>query len=159
LRNKRRSYVLLGTQSQVRKQFGGGALTFAGLVIETFLSGLIASVMMIVRSGAMAEIPLGHDAGWQVQRRDGGDVPGQESIFKFTWPTFFGVALTASAYMPCRYRYFFGWARAYRPPASHSNRATVIPANHPTRHFGSSNWMSASEDVPYSCLLVSEKLL
>ena len=63
------AYVLLGIQRRNRRQFGGGGLVLVGLVIETFLSGLIAPVMMIFQSGAIAEILLGRDAGWQVQRR------------------------------------------------------------------------------------------
>jgi membrane glycosyltransferase len=92
------AYVLLGTQRRNRKQFGGGALVFAGLVIETFLSGLIAPVMMIFQSGAIAEILLGRDSGWQVQRRDESEVPGKELLRQYAWPTFFGVAMAASAY-------------------------------------------------------------
>ena len=49
------AYVLLETQRRNRRQFGGGGLVLVGLVIETFLSGLIAPVMMIFQSGAIAE--------------------------------------------------------------------------------------------------------
>jgi len=92
------AYVLLGTQRRNRKQFGGGAIVFAGLVIETFLSGLIAPVMMIFQSMAIAEILLGRDAGWQVQRRDESEVSGKELMRQYAWPTFFGAAMAASAY-------------------------------------------------------------
>jgi membrane glycosyltransferase len=92
------AYLLLGTQRRNRRQFGGGARVFASLVIETFLSGLIAPVMMIFQSAAIAEIVLGRDAGWQVQRRDGGEMPAKELMRKYAWPTFFGVAMAASAY-------------------------------------------------------------
>src|SRR2546421_1713717 len=92
------AYVLLGTQRRNRKQFGGGALVFAGLVIESFLSGLISPVMMIFQSTAVGEILLGRDAGWQVQRRDDGELPRGELIRKYALPTFFGVAMAASAY-------------------------------------------------------------
>ncbi len=67
-------------------------------MIETFLSGLIAPVMMIFQSVAVAEILLGRDAGWQVQRRDDGEVPREELIRKYALPTLFGVAMAASAY-------------------------------------------------------------
>jgi membrane glycosyltransferase len=92
------AFVLLGTQKRNRKQFGGGALVFASLVIETFLSGLIAPVMMIFQSAAIAEILSGRDAGWQVQRREGGEVPAKELMRKYAWPTFFGAAMAGSAY-------------------------------------------------------------
>jgi len=92
------AYVLLGTQRRNRRQFGGGGLVLVGLVLETFLSGLIAPVMMIFQSGAIAEILLGRDAGWQVQRREGGEVPARELMRKYAWPTLIGLAMAASAY-------------------------------------------------------------
>src|SRR5438105_15330512 len=92
------AYVLLATQTLNRKKFGGALLVFAGLLIETLLSGLIAPVMMIFQSTAVGEILLGRDAGWQVQRRDDGEVPRGELIRKYALPTFFGVAMAASAY-------------------------------------------------------------
>jgi membrane glycosyltransferase len=92
------AYVLLETQTRTRKQFGGGLLVFAGVVIETFLSGLIAPVMMIFQSTAVGEILLGRDAGWQVQRRDDGKWPVGALIRKYAAPTLFGVGMAASAY-------------------------------------------------------------
>ena len=92
------AYVLLVTQSRRRKLFGGGMLAFAGLVIETLLSGLIAPVMMIFQSAAVSEILLGRDAGWQVQRRDDGELPNGELIRKYALPTLFGIAMAGSAY-------------------------------------------------------------
>jgi membrane glycosyltransferase len=92
------AYVLLLTQSSNRAKFGGGLLVFAGILIETFLSGLIAPVMMIFQSSAVAEILLGRDAGWQVQRRDDGAVSRREIIRKYSVPTLFGISMAISAY-------------------------------------------------------------
>jgi membrane glycosyltransferase len=92
------AYVLLETQVRTRRQFGGGLLVFAGVVIETFLSGLIAPVMMIFQSSAVGEILLGRDAGWQVQRRDDGKWPIGDLIRKYAAPTLFGVGMAASAF-------------------------------------------------------------
>ncbi|HEY0423520.1 MAG TPA: glucans biosynthesis glucosyltransferase MdoH, partial [Rhodopila sp.] len=92
------AYVLLLTQARTRRQFGGGLTVFAGVVIETFLSGLIAPVMMIFQSTAVGEILLGRDAGWQVQRRDDGKWPVRELIRKYAAPTLFGAAMAVSAY-------------------------------------------------------------
>src|SRR3979411_1597939 len=92
------AYILLCTRTKIRKQFGGGFLVFAGLVFETLLSGLIAPVMMVFQSPAVGEILLGRDAGWQVQRRDDGELPARELLRKYALPTFFGVAMAASAY-------------------------------------------------------------
>jgi membrane glycosyltransferase len=92
------AYVLLETQTGNRKQFGGGLLVFVGVMIETFLSGLIAPVMMIFQSSAVGEILLGRDAGWQVQRRDNGEWPTSDLIRKYAVPTLFGVGMAASAF-------------------------------------------------------------
>jgi membrane glycosyltransferase len=92
------AYILLLTQADNRKQFGGGLIAFFGILIETFLSGLIAPVMMIFQSSAVAEILLGRDAGWQVQRRDDGGVPRGETIRKYALPTLFGILMAISAY-------------------------------------------------------------
>ncbi|HKO70311.1 MAG TPA: glucans biosynthesis glucosyltransferase MdoH [Bradyrhizobium sp.] len=90
--------IVLATQTPIRKKFGGALLVFVGLVIETLLSGLIAPVMMIFQSTAVGEILLGRDAGWQVQRRDDGQLPSGELIRKYALPTVFGVVMAASAY-------------------------------------------------------------
>jgi membrane glycosyltransferase len=91
-------YILLATQTRNRKQFGGGLVVFMGLLIETFLSGLIAPVMMIFQSSAVGEILLGRDAGWQVQRRDDGEWPRAELLRKYAWPTLFGIGMAGSAF-------------------------------------------------------------
>jgi membrane glycosyltransferase len=92
------AYMLLLTQRESRKQFGGALRALVGILIETLLSGLIAPVMMIFQSVAVGEILLGRDAGWQVQRRDDGEVSRAEIIRKYALPTFIGVAMAVSAY-------------------------------------------------------------
>ncbi|HEY8335645.1 MAG TPA: glucans biosynthesis glucosyltransferase MdoH [Tardiphaga sp.] len=92
------AYVLLLTQGENRRHFGGGFLVLFGIVLETLLSGLIAPVMMIFQSSAVGEIMLGRDAGWQVQRRDDGGVPFREVVSKYAVPTLFGVLMAISAY-------------------------------------------------------------
>jgi membrane glycosyltransferase len=92
------AYILLLTQTESRKQFGGGLRALIGILIETLLSGLIAPVMMIFQSVAVGEILLGRDAGWQVQRRNDGEVPRREIIRKYALPTFIGVVMAVSGY-------------------------------------------------------------
>jgi membrane glycosyltransferase len=92
------AYVLLLTHWQTRKQFGGGFLVLVGILVETLLSGLTAPVMMIFQSSAVGEILLGHDAGWQVQRREDGEVSRHETIRKYLVPTLFGIAMAVGAY-------------------------------------------------------------
>jgi membrane glycosyltransferase len=90
--------ILVEIQPRIRRQFGGGLLVLAGLVVETLLSGLIAPVMMIFQSTAVGEILLGRDSGWQVQRRDEGELPAAELVRKYTLPTLFGIVMAAVAY-------------------------------------------------------------
>jgi membrane glycosyltransferase len=92
------AYVLLLTHWQTRKQFGGGFLVLVGILVETLLSGLTAPVMMIFQSSAVGEILLGRDAGWQVQRREDGEVSRHDTIHKYLVPTLFGIAMAVSAY-------------------------------------------------------------
>jgi membrane glycosyltransferase len=92
------AFLLLLTQRRNRREFGGGLRTLIGIAVETFLSALIAPVMMVFQSTAVGEILLGHDAGWQVQRRDDGGVSRRELYRKFAVPTLFGVVMGASAY-------------------------------------------------------------
>ena len=53
---------------------------------------------MIFQSSAVGEILLGHDAGWQVQRRDDGTVSRRDTLRKYSVPTFVGIAMAISAY-------------------------------------------------------------
>jgi membrane glycosyltransferase len=90
--------LVLEIRAQRRREFGGGLWVLAGVLIETVLSGLVAPVMMIFQSTAIGEIVLGRDAGWQVQRRDGGELPTAELIGKYAVPTLCGVGMAASAF-------------------------------------------------------------
>ncbi len=92
------AYIVLLTHGDARRKFGGGLLVLIGIVAETLLSGLTAPVMMIFQSSAVGGILLGRDAGWQVQRRDDGEVSRRDMLRKYAVPTFFGVAMAASAY-------------------------------------------------------------
>ena len=92
------AWVLLLTQGQNRRQFGGALRVLVGFLLETILSGLIAPVMMIFQSRAVGEILLGRDSGWQVQRRDDGGLPRAELMRKYALPTLFGVVMAAVAY-------------------------------------------------------------
>lgn len=92
------AFIVLLTQREARKRFGGALQVLCGIIIETVLSGLIAPVMMIFQSSAVGEILLGRDAGWQVQRREDGGVPPREVARKYAVPTLFGILMATSAY-------------------------------------------------------------
>lgn len=92
------AWLLLLTQGESRRQFGGALKVLLGFVVETLLSGLIAPVMMVFQSRAVGEILLGRDSGWQVQRREDGRLPRAELMRQYAVPTLFGLAMAAIAY-------------------------------------------------------------
>ena len=81
-----------------RRAFGGIFRALAGLLVESLLAALIAPSMMVFQSRAVSEILLGHDAGWQVQRRDDGAVLRGEVARKLVGPTLTGAYMAVAAY-------------------------------------------------------------
>ena len=92
------AFIVLLSDRDQRRAFGGGLRVFGSMLAETLLAALIAPSMMIFQSAAVAEILLGRDAGWQVQRRNDGGVTRRDLVRKFAMPTLCGVAMAASAY-------------------------------------------------------------
>ena len=92
------AFVVLLTDRDTRKKFGGGFRVLAGIVAETILAGLTAPVMMIFQSAAVGEILFGRDAGWQVQRRDHGEVSRRDIVSTYSMPTLIGIVMAVSAY-------------------------------------------------------------
>jgi membrane glycosyltransferase len=92
------AFVALLAQPAQRRAFGGGLRTFVGMVVEILVSGLIAPVMMVSQSRAIADILLGRDAGWQAQRREANGLPIADSLRRFAPHTAAGLVLAASAY-------------------------------------------------------------
>ncbi|MCP3371327.1 glucans biosynthesis glucosyltransferase MdoH [Bradyrhizobium cajani] len=88
--------VLIGSRSE-RTGFGGSPRVMAGVVCETLIAALIAPCMMIFQTKAVFEILAGRDAGWQVQRRSGGQLARGEIYRKLAGPTLCGLALSVSA--------------------------------------------------------------
>ena len=92
------AYLVMLSVSPLRRSFGGAALAFVGVILETIVSALIAPAMMLIQSQAIAAIIMGRDAGWQVQRRDDGSLSWSESARRYGGHTVFGLILGASAY-------------------------------------------------------------
>jgi membrane glycosyltransferase len=90
--------VVALVRSSARKGFGGTFACLASVTIEIVLSGLIAPMMMLLQSQAVADVVLGRDAGWQAQRRDDGRLNRSELARRFGKLTLFGVLLGAAAY-------------------------------------------------------------
>jgi membrane glycosyltransferase len=92
------AYLVLISGGDRRHAFHGSLRLFCGILCETLLAALVAPSMMILQSGAVAEILLGRDAGWQVQRRNGGEIARGEIYRKLAAPTLWGVLMGLSAY-------------------------------------------------------------
>jgi membrane glycosyltransferase len=91
-------YLALLFRPDERRGCGGALRAFASLLIETLVSGLIAPVMMAMQSVAVAEILVGKDSGWQVQRRDDGTLPLRALARRYLGHTIVGVLLAAAAF-------------------------------------------------------------
>jgi membrane glycosyltransferase len=89
--------VLLG-RAEYRRGFGGAGRGFAGLLLETVVSGLMAPVMMLNQSLTVVAALAGRDVGWNVQRRDDGALPWAEVARGYAWHTLFGILLAIAAY-------------------------------------------------------------
>lgn len=81
-----------------RQGFGGAIRSFASVVLETLVSGLMAPVMMLNQSVTVVAALAGRDVGWNVQRRDDGALPWSEVARGYAWHTLFGLLLAAAAY-------------------------------------------------------------
>jgi membrane glycosyltransferase len=92
------AYLALLSRHEERASFAGPIRVLIGIFTETLLAALIAPSMMIFQSVAVTEILLGRDAGWQVQRRSGGEVAQREIYRKLAAPTFCGLLMGLSAF-------------------------------------------------------------
>lgn len=92
------AYLALISRRAERRAFSGPIRVLGGILSETFVAALIAPSMMIFQSTAVTEILLGRDAGWQVQRRTGGEVAQREIYRKLAAPTLCGLLMGLSAF-------------------------------------------------------------
>jgi membrane glycosyltransferase len=91
-------YLAMLANGPARRGFGGTIRAFFSMLCEIIISGLIAPVMMLIQSSALAGILIGRDSGWQVQRRDDGSLPLRAVVRRY-WPhTLFGLILALAAY-------------------------------------------------------------
>jgi membrane glycosyltransferase len=90
--------LALAMSREFRRAAGGVARAFAGVLVETLISGLMAPISMFMQSRAVAQILRGRDAGWQVQRRDDGTLPLREVVRGYLGQTALGLALALAAY-------------------------------------------------------------
>lgn len=83
---------------EVRRGIGGPLRATASMLIESVLAALLAPVMMAIQSGAVADILMGRDGGWQPQRRDDGTLPFIDVARRHRAHTALGLVLGASAW-------------------------------------------------------------
>jgi membrane glycosyltransferase len=80
-----------------RRGLGGAARSFASLLLETVIAGLLAPITMLTQTAAVVSILLGRDSGWQAQRRDNGRWR-LSGVARLYWPhTVSGVLLGVGA--------------------------------------------------------------
>ena len=90
--------VLLLTKRRLRQGCGGAARASLSVALESLMSALIAPIMMLVQSRAVAAVALGRDVGWMVQRR-GGSIAAREIVHRHLWHTVFGVMMAVAAWL------------------------------------------------------------
>jgi membrane glycosyltransferase len=86
------------TQRSERRGTGGVIRSFISVILETLVTSLIAPIMMLLQSRAVAEILLGRDAGWQAQQRDAAHAGLGLLSRLYGWHVALGLALGAAAY-------------------------------------------------------------
>ena len=81
-----------------RRGCGGAPRAVTSVLLETIFSALIAPIMMLTQSRAVASVLAGRDAGWKAQRRDG-VITLREIVHRHLWHTLFGIAMGAVAWL------------------------------------------------------------
>jgi membrane glycosyltransferase len=67
--------IAAGFNRETRRACGGAIRLFLSTLIEILVSAALASIMMVIQSGAVLQILSGRDTGWNPQRRDDGSIP------------------------------------------------------------------------------------
>ncbi|MTW15953.1 glucans biosynthesis glucosyltransferase MdoH [Rhodoplanes serenus] len=91
-------WIAAVVQPGERRGSGGAVRSFVSVVLETLITSLIAPIMMLLQSRAVAEILLGRDAGWQAQQRDAGRTDWRLLARLYGGHVVLGVLLGAAAY-------------------------------------------------------------
>jgi membrane glycosyltransferase len=95
---------LLGTllvlmRKHERKAFGGGFAVLKSVALETFLTALMAPILMIRHTRMIIEIILGQDSGWARQQRTADALSHRDAIRHHKWETVAGLLLMAPLLM------------------------------------------------------------
>lgn len=84
-------------EAKNRRAAGGAIGLFFSFVFEIIVSALVAPIMMLIQTGAVAEILMRRDAGWKPQRRDDGGLPIGALISRHKWHVISGLLLAWAA--------------------------------------------------------------
>ncbi len=85
-------------EPKTRRGSGGALGLIASTIVEIVISAALASIMMLIQSGSVAQILSGRDTGWNPQRRDDGSIPLSGIARRHVAHTFLGlVTLFAAA--------------------------------------------------------------
>ena len=90
-----------------RRACGGGFALIVSTLIEVLISALVAPIMMVIQSGAVTQILMGRDTGWNPQRRDDGSIPLASVIKRHGWHVVMGLIAGVTAYLISPS--LFGW--------------------------------------------------
>ena len=71
----------------------------AGVVVETLLSMLLAPILMVTQTTAVAQILAGFDSGWKAQRRDEGGMSLLMALQFHWWHALIGLGLAMLSYV------------------------------------------------------------
>lgn len=71
----------------------------AGVLVETLLSMLLAPILMVTQTTAVAQIFAGIDSGWKPQKRDETKMPFTTALYFHGWHMLLGLALAAVTYL------------------------------------------------------------
>lgn len=99
--------VLALIHPQTRRSSGGGVALIISTLIEILVSALVAPIMMVIQSGAVIQILLARDAGWNPQRRDDGSIPIASVIKRHRLHVVMGLVAGVTAYLISPS--LFGW--------------------------------------------------
>jgi membrane glycosyltransferase len=89
--------IAAGLDPQTRRGCGGAIRLFLSTVIEILVSAALASIMMVIQSGAVLQILSGRDTGWNPQRRDDGSIPFAGIVRRHRSHTALGVVTLLAA--------------------------------------------------------------
>lgn len=92
-------FLLTLINGSERRASGGGIRLFFSMLFEVLLSALLAPIMMVIQSGAVFQILVGKDTGWNPQRRGDGSIPFADIVRRHRMHTVLGVVTGVSAFM------------------------------------------------------------